>query len=73
MMKFDSADCMKNGCLLHDVPCIKFAVGSGLKNTIGSKKLVAINSGMNIQLVSTKHFFQIVQKRIQGLFVNTMC
>ena len=56
-MKFNSADCIENGCLLHGMPCIEFAVKSELKNTIGSGKPVAMDSEIDIQLVSAKHFF----------------
>ena len=56
-MKFNSANCMKNRCLLHGVLCIEFAVENGLKNTIGSEKPIIMDSEMNIQLVSAKYFF----------------
>ena len=56
-MKFNSIDYMENGCLLHDVLYIEFAVENRLKNTIRSVKLVAINLEMDIQPVSAKHFF----------------
>ena len=62
-MKFNSANYIENGCLLHSVLYIEFAVGSGLKNIIGLKNPIVINSEMDIQLVSTKYFFQMVQKK----------
>ena len=62
-MKFNLLDCMENVCLLCGVLCIEFAVESGLKNTIGLKKPVVINSEIDIQLVSAKYFFWIAQKK----------
>ena len=45
------------------IPCIEFAVGSELKNTVGSEKPIAMNSEMDIQLVSTKYFFWMAQNK----------
>ena len=56
-MKVNSADHMENGCLLYGILCIKLAVGSELKNTVGLEKLVAIDLEIDIQPVSTKYFF----------------
>ena len=62
-MKFNSANYIENGYLLRGVPYIEFAVESGLKNTIGSEKSIAMDSEINIQLVSAKYFFWMVQKK----------
>ena len=62
-MKFNLSNCMKNSCLLHGVPCIEFAVGSELKNKIGSEEPIAIDSEMDIQLISAKYFFQMARKK----------
>ena len=56
-MKFNLTDYIENGYLLCGVLYIKFAVGSELKNIIGSEKPIAMDSKIDIQLVSTKHFF----------------
>ena len=40
-IKFNSADCMEKGCLLHDKPYIKFAIGYKLKHEIGPNKPTA--------------------------------
>ena len=63
IMKFNLADRIKKGCLSRDVPCIEFAVGNKLKNIIGSKKPVAVDLGIDIQLVNAKHFFCMAQKK----------
>ena len=55
-MKFNLADCIENGCLLHGVLRIKFVVEYRLKNMIESEKPIAINSEMDIQPVSAKYF-----------------
>ena len=41
IIKFNSADCIKKGCLLHSKPCIKFAIGCKLKHKIGPNKSIA--------------------------------
>ena len=55
-IKFNSADCMEKSCLLHDKPCIEFAVRCKLKHEIGLNKPIA-GGNIDIQQVSIKHFF----------------
>ena len=63
-MKFNSASCMKSGCLAHGIPCVEFAIGSIAKNRIGADKLTAVDPGdIDIKLVNAKHFFQMVKKK----------
>ena len=62
-MKFNSANCMEKGCLSRGVPCIEFAVGSKLKNVIGSEKPAAVDPGIDIQPVNAKHFFRMARKK----------
>ena len=59
-MKFNSADCMENRYMLYCVLCIKFAVRNGLKNTMRSENPLVIDSKIDIQPVSAKHFFLMV-------------
>ena len=61
-MKFNSASCMKSGCLARGIPCVEFVIGNKAKNRIGTEKLTAIKSGIDIKPVNTKHFFKITQK-----------
>ena len=58
-MKFNSALCMKSGCLAHGISCVKFAIGSKTKNKIGANKHIAVNLDININIkpVNAKHFF----------------
>ena len=62
-MKFNSAVCIKSGCLARDVPCVEFAIGSKAKNRIGTDKLIAVNSNINIKLVNAKHFFRMARQK----------
>ena len=64
-MKFNSALCIESGCLARGVPCVEFAIGSKAKNRIGTDKLTAVDSDINIdiKLVNAKHFFQMARKR----------
>lgn len=56
-MKFKSVLCMENRCLLHDIPCIKFLIGSKLRDKIKPDKLKAKDNDINIKSVSVKYFF----------------
>ena len=64
-MRFNSAACIKSGCLAHGVPCVEFAVGSKAKNRIGADKLTAVNPDIDIDIkpVNAKHFFQMARKK----------
>ena len=59
-MKFNSANCMEKGCFSCGVPCIKFAVGSKLKNVIKSEKFAIMDPEIDIQPVNAKYFFRMV-------------
>ena len=61
-MKFNLANCMKKKCLLNGKLYVEFAVGCKLKHEIGPNKPTA-SSDIDIQQVSTKHFFWMAQKK----------
>ena len=57
-MKFNSASCMEESCLLRGIPCVEFAIRSKAKYLIETEKLTAIDSkDIEIKPVSAKHFF----------------
>ena len=62
-MKFNSINCIEKGCFSRSVPCIKFAIGSKLKNVIGSEKPTTVDPEIDIQPVNAEHFFCMVQKK----------
>ena len=59
---------MESGYLACGVPCIEFAVGSkSANNRIGTVKLTAVNSDIDIKPVNAKHFFRMAcQKDHKG-------
>ena len=80
-MRFNLASCIENGCLARSVPCVKFAIGSKVKNRIGADKLIAIDPDIDIDIkpVNAKHFFRMAQKRDHKRYIwiphvlNTNC
>ena len=68
-IKFNSANCIEKGCLSCGVLCIKFAVGSKLKNGIRSEKSAAVDPEIDIQLVNAKHFFHMARKKKHKSFL----
>ena len=61
-IKFNFADCIKKGCLLHGKSCIEFAISCKLKHKIEPNKSTA-SGDINIQQVSAKHFFWMARKK----------
>ena len=62
-MKFNLASCMESGCLARGVPCVEFAIGNKAKNRIGTEKLSATNSDIDIKPVNAKHFFRMARQK----------
>ena len=71
-MKFNSTNCDKN-CFSRGMPCIKFAVGSKQKKVIRLKKPTTADPKIDIQLVNTKHFFHMAQKKEYKSFSQISC
>ena len=70
-MKFNSASCIKSGCLAHGVPCVEFAIGSKARNRIGADKLITVDLNIDIDIkpVNAKHFFRMAQKKTTKKYI----
>lgn len=62
-MKFNSASCVENRCLLHGIPSFDFAISSKVKDKIRTEKFIIVNNDIDIKPISAKHFFQIVSQK----------
>ena len=76
IMRFNSALCIKEGCLPRGISCIKYAIGSKVSSRFilalylstqdkHCRKLTAHleDNAIDIQLINAKHFFRMARQK----------